>query len=69
MTEAILYNTLKVAYTEIQNSLSIAKRAAFEYEVYMSDLEHKMGNGIVVENVDEYFNNLINAEDEKDKND
>ena len=64
MSEATIYHNLNIAYDNIGLAIADAKRAALEYEVYMSDFQHGAGQGIVVENVDDYFSNLLKSHEE-----
>lgn len=63
MTNTVIYNNLNTAYNNVLNVLDQAKRAALEYEVFISDMNHRTGDGTVVENIDSYFTNLINDEE------
>ena len=67
MSQTTLYNNLKVAHLNIEEAIMNGKKAAFEYEVFMSDLEHKNGGSTDVENIASYFSNLL-KQNEKDSN-
>ncbi len=59
--EAILEN-LNMAYADVEQAVSRAKRASLLYEVFMSDAEHKIGKSKVVDDIDDYFNALMTNE-------
>lgn len=58
MSKDIVFENMNLAYANIISSIGDAKKVAIEYEVLMSQIEHKEGKGISVNNVDEYFVSL-----------
>ena len=67
MTQTTILKNLNSSYEEINKALVKAKRTALEYEVFMSNLEHQMGKGKEVKNIDSYFSKLVKR-DEKNNN-
>ena len=68
MSELALYNILNTAYRNIGVAINNAQKVALEYEVFMSDIEHSTGNGKVVDDIENYFSNLIKIHHAKDNN-
>jgi hypothetical protein len=69
MTNTTVLKKLQDSYTEVSEAVSKANRTLLEYEVFMSDVEHEMGKSIEVQNIDNYFSDLLTKErDEKDSN-
>jgi hypothetical protein len=55
----INYSSMQSAILNMEEVLKKAKKAAFEYEVFLSDQEYKQGKGIVIDDIEKYFEDLI----------
>ena len=63
MSQEVVLENLNTAYAGTEQALIKAKRAALEYEVFMSNRNHQIGDSVVVEDIDAYFSNLIRDEE------
>ena len=59
MSEAVIHKSLETAYANIEAAIVNAKKAAFEYEVFISDSDQRSGNAIKTGDPKSYFSNLL----------
>ena len=59
MSKIEILKNLNTAYKNILSSIESAKREALKYEIFMSENEHSSKKGVVVSDIDNYFNNLL----------